>query len=78
MPSAISRFREPVEIASMLLLAGLVGAYHIGRRFIVRRREHHLVDIGEGDPAGNGAGKGRGDGGAVPVLPMSRGRLPIG
>ena len=26
-----------VEIASMLLLAGLVGAYHIGRRFIVRR-----------------------------------------
>jgi NADH-quinone oxidoreductase subunit J len=29
-----------VEIASMLLLAGLVGAYHIGRRFIVRRREH--------------------------------------
>lgn len=29
-----------VEIASMLLLAGLVSAYHIGRRFIVRRREH--------------------------------------
>jgi NADH-quinone oxidoreductase subunit J len=28
-----------VEIASMLLLAGLVGAYHLGRRFIVRRRE---------------------------------------
>ena len=26
-----------VEIASMLLLAGLVGSYHIGRRFIVRR-----------------------------------------
>ena len=26
-----------VEIASMLLLAGLVGAYHLGRRFIVRR-----------------------------------------
>lgn len=25
-----------VEIASMLLLAGLVGAYHVGRRFIVR------------------------------------------
>ncbi len=25
-----------VEIASMLLLAGLVGAYHLGRRFIVR------------------------------------------
>ncbi|MFT4519386.1 MAG: NADH-quinone oxidoreductase subunit J [Halioglobus sp.] len=28
-----------VEIASMLLLAGLVGAYHLGRRFIVRRKE---------------------------------------
>ena len=26
-----------VEIASMLLLSGLVGAYHLGRRFIVRR-----------------------------------------
>jgi len=26
-----------VEIASMLLMAGLVGAYHLGRRFIVRR-----------------------------------------
>ena len=25
-----------VEIASMLLLSGLVGAYHLGRRFIVR------------------------------------------
>ncbi|MBE9540215.1 MAG: NADH-quinone oxidoreductase subunit J [Proteobacteria bacterium] len=25
-----------VELASMLLLAGLVGAYHLGRRFIVR------------------------------------------
>jgi NADH-quinone oxidoreductase subunit J len=29
-----------VEIASMLLLAGLVGAYHLGRRFIVRREKH--------------------------------------
>ena len=28
-----------VEIASMLLLAGLVGAYHLGRRFIVRKDE---------------------------------------
>jgi NADH-quinone oxidoreductase subunit J len=26
-----------VEIASMLLLSALVGAYHLGRRFIVRR-----------------------------------------
>ena len=26
-----------VELASMLLLAGLVGAYHVGRRFIDRR-----------------------------------------
>lgn len=25
-----------VELASMLLLAGLVGAYHLGRRFLVR------------------------------------------
>lgn len=29
-----------VEIASMLLLSALVGAYHLGRRFIVRRGEH--------------------------------------
>ena len=29
-----------VEIASMLLLSGLVGAYHLGRRFIVRKGEH--------------------------------------
>jgi NADH-quinone oxidoreductase subunit J len=29
-----------VEIASMLLLAGLVGAYHLGRRFIVRREDN--------------------------------------
>ena len=29
-----------VEIASMLLLSSLVGAYHLGRRFIVRRGEH--------------------------------------
>lgn len=28
-----------VEIASLLLLAGLVGAYHLGRRFIVRHEE---------------------------------------
>ena len=26
-----------VELASMLLLSGLVGAYHLGRRFIVRK-----------------------------------------
>ena len=30
-----------VEIASMLLLAGLVGAYHLGRRVIVRREDNH-------------------------------------
>jgi len=29
-----------VEIASMLLLAGLVGAYHLGRRFLVRGGGH--------------------------------------
>lgn len=28
-----------VEIASMLLLAGLVGAYHLGRRYLVESRE---------------------------------------
>jgi len=28
-----------VEIASMLLLAGLIGAYHLGRRFIIRGGE---------------------------------------
>jgi NADH-quinone oxidoreductase subunit J len=28
-----------VELASMLLLAGLIGAYHLGRRFIVRGGE---------------------------------------
>jgi NADH-quinone oxidoreductase subunit J len=32
-----------VELASMLLLAGLVGAYHLGRRMLQRDRE------GEGD-----------------------------
>ena len=30
-----------VEIASMMLLAGLVGAYHLGRRFIVRKEDNH-------------------------------------
>lgn len=29
-----------VELASMVLLAGLVGAYHLGRRAAVRRREY--------------------------------------
>jgi len=28
-----------VEIASMLLLAGLVGAYHLGRRYLIDMRE---------------------------------------
>ena len=28
-----------VELASMLLLAGLVGAYHLGRRYMRDRRE---------------------------------------
>ncbi len=28
-----------VEIASMLLLAGLVGAYHLGRRYLRDRRD---------------------------------------
>lgn len=30
-----------VEIASMLLLAGMVGAYHLGRRFLQRNRGRH-------------------------------------
>jgi len=30
-----------VEIASMLLLSALIGAYHIGRRFIVRKEDQH-------------------------------------
>ncbi len=30
-----------VELASMLLLAGLVGAYHVGRRFIDRSGSKH-------------------------------------
>jgi len=30
-----------VEIASMLLLSAMVGAYHLGRRFIVRRQRTH-------------------------------------
>jgi NADH-quinone oxidoreductase subunit J len=30
-----------VEIASMLLLAGMVGAYHLGRRFLERNRGRH-------------------------------------
>ena len=28
-----------VEIASMLLLAGLVGAFHLGRRYLTELRE---------------------------------------
>ncbi|MDZ7684562.1 MAG: NADH-quinone oxidoreductase subunit J [Gammaproteobacteria bacterium] len=28
-----------VELASMLLLAGLVGAYHLGRRYLTERRQ---------------------------------------
>ena len=32
-----------VEIASMLLLAGLVGAYHVGRRF--RLKEQDPTDV---------------------------------
>jgi NADH-quinone oxidoreductase subunit J len=30
-----------VEIASMLLLAGLVGAYHLGRRFLNREKSYN-------------------------------------
>jgi len=33
-----------VEISSMLLLAGLVGGYHLGRRFLVDARSGWVPD----------------------------------
>jgi len=38
-----------VEIASMLLLAGLVGAYHVGRRFRLKESELGIDDTREGN-----------------------------
>ena len=43
-----------VELASMLLLAGLVGAYHLGRRATARKPE-----LGEAPTIASGDGRGR-------------------
>jgi len=40
-----------VELASVLLLAGLVGAYHLGYRKIEKREIRHVADIDEGRAA---------------------------
>ncbi len=45
-----------VELASMMLLAGLVGAYHLGRR--VREREPEYGEVPQmATPSGNGQGR---------------------
>jgi NADH-quinone oxidoreductase subunit J len=43
-----------VELASMLLLAGLVGAYHLGYRITERREIRHDADAHEGRAAAGG------------------------
>jgi NADH-quinone oxidoreductase subunit J len=43
-----------VELASMLLLAGLVGAYHLGYRKIEKREIQHDADTHEGRSASGG------------------------
>jgi NADH-quinone oxidoreductase subunit J len=43
-----------VELASMLLLAGVVGAYHLGYRKVEKREIQHDADIHEGRPAVGG------------------------
>lgn len=50
-PKAVGRalfgpYLLAVELAGFLLLAALVGAYHLGRRYLEERREH---DEGDGD-----------------------------
>jgi NADH-quinone oxidoreductase subunit J len=49
-----------VEIASMLLLAGLVGAYHLGRRYLIEVRETdgNGLDVSETDAREVGAVRG--------------------
>lgn len=37
--SLFSQYLIAVELAGFLLLAGLVGAYHLGRRYLEERRE---------------------------------------
>jgi NADH-quinone oxidoreductase subunit J len=52
-----------VELASLLLMAGLVGAFHLGRRAIARRETTHVADTGaarldtSGDVVHAGAGR---------------------
>lgn len=43
-----------VELASMLLLAGLVGAYHLGYRKVAKREIEHDADTHEGRAAADG------------------------
>jgi NADH-quinone oxidoreductase subunit J len=43
-----------VELASMLLLAGVVGAYHLGYRKVEKREMQHVADTHEGRPAAGG------------------------
>jgi NADH-quinone oxidoreductase subunit J len=43
-----------VELASMLLLAGVVGAYHLGYRKVEKREMQHVTDTHEGRPATGG------------------------
>jgi NADH-quinone oxidoreductase subunit J len=43
-----------VELASMLLLAGLVGAYHLGYRKVEKREIQHDADTHEGRAAASG------------------------
>jgi NADH-quinone oxidoreductase subunit J len=43
-----------VELASMLLLAGVVGAYHLGYRKVEKREMQHVADTHEGRPAVGG------------------------
>ena len=43
-----------VELASMLLLAGLVGAYHLGYRKVEKREIQHDADTNEGRAAASG------------------------
>ena len=43
-----------VELASMLLLAGVVGAYHLGYRKVEKREMQHAADTHEGRAAAGG------------------------
>jgi NADH-quinone oxidoreductase subunit J len=43
-----------VELASMLLLAGVVGAYHLGYRKVEKREVQHDADTDEGRAAAGG------------------------